>query len=95
MCAGRLVELAPREALFRQPVHPYTRALLAAVPKPDPNDRLNLGALMDGRASEPTAWPAPFTQGGPDDHDSIGFIDLGDGHFVRADRDVSPEALTA
>jgi peptide/nickel transport system ATP-binding protein len=95
MCAGRLVEIAPREALFRQPVHPYTRALLAAVPKPDPNDRLNLGALMDGRASEPTAWPAPFTQGGAEDPEKIGFIDLGEGHFVRADRDVSREALVA
>ena len=36
MCAGRLVELAPKELLFRQPVHPYTRALLTAVPEPDP-----------------------------------------------------------
>jgi peptide/nickel transport system ATP-binding protein len=35
MCRGRLVEIAPRAALFKQPVHPYTRALLAAVPDPD------------------------------------------------------------
>ncbi len=35
MCAGRLVELAPCEELFRNPVHPYTQALLAAVPEPD------------------------------------------------------------
>ena len=32
MCAGRMVEMAPREELFRNPLHPYTRALLAAVP---------------------------------------------------------------
>ena len=34
MYAGRLVEVATRDALFATPVHPYTRALLAAVPPP-------------------------------------------------------------
>jgi len=33
---GRVVERAPRDALFANPRHPYTRALLAAVPEPDP-----------------------------------------------------------
>ncbi|HYR27341.1 MAG TPA: ATP-binding cassette domain-containing protein, partial [Thermoanaerobaculia bacterium] len=35
MCKGRIVEVAPREVLFRNPVHPYTKGLLAAVPYPD------------------------------------------------------------
>lgn len=36
---GRIVELAPRDALFGRPHHPYTKALLAAVPVPDPKAR--------------------------------------------------------
>jgi oligopeptide/dipeptide ABC transporter ATP-binding protein len=36
MYSGRLVEIAPRDALFAAPIHPYTRTLLAAVPAPVP-----------------------------------------------------------
>ena len=81
MCAGRLVEVAPRERLFREARHPYTRALLAAVPRTDPNQPLDFQALMDGKASDPAAWPAPFDQEGSD---PVELVDLGGGHWVRA-----------
>ena len=81
MCAGQLVEEAPREVLFREPVHPYTRALLAAVPFPDPDRRLDFTALMGGRASLPEAWPEPFTAGSDNGAE---LYDLGAGHYVRA-----------
>jgi ABC-type oligopeptide transport system ATPase subunit len=36
MYAGQIVEIAPSKRLFEQPKHPYTRSLLSAIPKPDP-----------------------------------------------------------
>jgi ATPase components of various ABC-type transport systems, contain duplicated ATPase len=81
MCAGRIVEEAPGDLIFDDPVHPYTKALLAAVPFPDPDRPLDFARLCDRRASSPAEWPQPFHDPGDGD---IGMIDLGGGHRVRA-----------
>ncbi len=81
MCAGRLVEIAPCAELFNNPVHPYTKALLAAVPVPDLGRRLDFKVLMEGKASDPSAWPDPFGIAGEGPFE---MLDLGKGHVVRA-----------
>jgi oligopeptide/dipeptide ABC transporter ATP-binding protein len=39
MYLGKVVELAPAEELYRNPIHAYTKALLDAIPVPDPGKR--------------------------------------------------------
>ena len=80
MCRGRIVEIAPREALFRNPIHPYTLGLLAAVPYPDLCRKLDLVAVQAGAARSPREWPAPFAW---TDTSAGELVDVGDGHRVR------------
>jgi oligopeptide/dipeptide ABC transporter ATP-binding protein len=57
MYLGRIVELAPTRALFDNPLHPYTEALLAAVPVPDPSvPRKRL--ILSGDVPSPIKVPA-------------------------------------
>jgi peptide/nickel transport system ATP-binding protein len=56
MYVGRMVELAETEALFRTPRHPYTAALLSAVPEPDPRARRRR-LMLSGEIANPAAPP--------------------------------------
>jgi oligopeptide transport system ATP-binding protein len=57
MYLGRLVELAERDALFDAPHHPYTQALLSAVPAPDP-ERRRTRIILRGDVPSPARVPA-------------------------------------
>jgi peptide/nickel transport system ATP-binding protein len=92
MCAGKMVETAETGELFRNPMHPYTKALLAAVPVPDLDAPMNLAALMDGKASVPADWPEPYRLGRGE---QSRMIDLGKGHFIRARESINSSELVA
>lgn len=58
MYLGRVMERAPREALFGEPKHPYTQALLAAVPVPDPvREAQRERVVLSGDLPSPVAPP--------------------------------------
>ncbi|MFN9958416.1 MAG: oligopeptide/dipeptide ABC transporter ATP-binding protein, partial [bacterium] len=56
MYAGRVVETAPAEAIFKRPFHPYTEGLLASIPRLEgPIERLD---AIPGQVPTPDAMPA-------------------------------------
>ncbi len=80
MCRGYIVEEAPKSLLFRNPAHPYTQALLAAVPDPDIDRPLDFAKLRTGRFSNPADWPEPYRLLGGE---AGTMVEIEQGHFVR------------
>lgn len=91
MYLGKIVELAPGEELFTNPMHPYTKALLDAVPIPDPEKKKHR-SLLEGDIPSPINPPRgcrfhtrceyfaknkfPCQEGNYD------LVDVGGGHFT-------------
>ena len=87
MYAGKMVELAATEEIFGDPKHPYTRALLSAVPQPDPDIPLNF--TMGGEVADPGNLPPGCSFHprcsecfAPCDRDIPQLTDLGKGRMV-------------
>jgi oligopeptide/dipeptide ABC transporter ATP-binding protein len=57
MYVGKIVEIAPTEKLFTEPLHPYTQALLSSVPVPNPEVRA-LGQALEGEVANPANPPS-------------------------------------
>ena len=57
MYVGMLVESARTETLYRNPMHPYTEALLSSVPKPDPRNRAE-PIVLEGDVADPANPPS-------------------------------------
>ncbi|MCL1965076.1 MAG: ABC transporter ATP-binding protein [Firmicutes bacterium] len=64
---GKLVELAETELLFRHPLHPYTRALLSAIPLPDPiAEKKKVLEVYSASHPDYGRYPPAFTEVEPD-----------------------------
>jgi oligopeptide/dipeptide ABC transporter ATP-binding protein len=59
MYLGKLCEIGPSESLYREPLHPYTAALLASIPSPDPTvARVTVEQTIQGEAPSPLEPPS-------------------------------------
>ncbi|MCU9615099.1 dipeptide ABC transporter ATP-binding protein [Caldibacillus lycopersici] len=88
MYLGRIAEIAPKHAIYHEPLHPYTQALLSAVPAVD-KKKAREKIILTGDLPSPSNPPSgcPFRTRCPKVHDVCSQVrpeltDQGNGHFV-------------
>ncbi len=92
MYVGKMVELAPTRELFVNPRHPYTEALMSAIPLPDPRPR-EKRVLLTGEVANPASPPTgcyfhprcTYCQDICKNEDPV-FREITPGHFVKCHR---------
>ena len=90
MYLGRIVEVAPAEELIRNPLHPYTVALIGAVPEPDPSNLQRERPSIPGEAPIPIELPpvcrfnlrCPKFMKGTCDKEDPALEEIAPNHFV-------------
>ena len=93
MYLGQCVELSPADELFKNPLHPYTKALLAAIPVPELGHEM--GDIISGEVTSPIEPPAGCRFAGRckyqkeccHGHD-IALVEASPGHFVMCERHI-------
>lgn len=89
MYLGKIVEMAPTEKIIYEPLHPYTKALISAVPEPDPASK-RIEAVISGEIPSPISPPpgckfhtrCPAVGGEECRTKEPPLIDIGGGHYV-------------
>ncbi len=90
MYAGKLVEMGPHESVLTEPLHPYTQALIEAIPDPDPENRFRERPALPGEPPSLVNPPVgcrfhprcPIAKGGLCDVEEPLLRELRPGHFV-------------
>jgi oligopeptide/dipeptide ABC transporter ATP-binding protein len=89
MYLGKLVEVAPAEEIYSNPLHPYTQALLRAIPIPDPDAKRRMAQRLGGDVPNPIAPPrgCRFHTRCPQAMETCGLrepelVEVSPGHFV-------------
>ena len=85
MYRGRVVEEAPTEKIFANPIHPYTKSLLEAIPKLDPSLRKRRTFIDDSYIQSNIPKYSLHDVNFVSKNDSkIGFVEIDNSHFVEA-----------
>jgi len=99
MYLGRIVEIGPCETIYHAPNHPYTTALLAAVPRPDPNaapSKVRLSGRVPSAVNPPSGCRfntrCPFKIGAICEQEEPPKRDMGAGHLIYCH--LTPDTLS-